>query len=259
MAKKKSIGATRKRTPLPIAKVWLATKRLGIFILAVGLVGAVWTSLTKVTWVPMALRDVSVDSELVYQDGADVKQVMDSYLGQSILMMDVGKIKETVEQLPWIQTASIEKKWPASLVVMVTEHEPVAFWNERLVLNSEGKPLERPQANMTLANLKGPDENAEEVMSHFLQFNQIFQEFGLRVSKVEMQARGSWDVELESGLVVYLGEKNVLKRSRRVVTVLQADDIETENIIYIDARYPNGVAIKFKELETVEVEDDIAA
>jgi cell division protein FtsQ len=214
---------------------------------------------SQVDWQPLAMSEYEFKGSLVYQDQKQVDELLQSYIGQSLLFMDLARMKAQIEALPWVSQASLLKRWPGVLVVGLTEHEPVAFWNNETVLNSEGIPLAKPFAKMELAQLSGPDGHAGDVMEHYLQFARIFSEQGMVLDQVRKQPRGSWTLYLRNGVVVELGEESVLERSRRVVTVLASDLVLDVSINYIDARYPNGVAIKYVNELNTGAEDDIAA
>ena len=52
--------------------------------------------------------------------------------------LDVNQVQDLVIALPWVETASVRKQWPNTLKVFVVEHNPVAIWNDDLLLNSDG-------------------------------------------------------------------------------------------------------------------------
>jgi len=217
-------------------------------VLAVGasLVGLtlVLTWLARLQWQPMPVQDYVIVEPLIFQNSTAVEDVLQSYLTRSLLLLDLMDVQRDLEELPWIAQASVIKGWPGTLSVVLTEHEPVALWNGQRVLNSEGIPLNKPMVNLSLASLEGPDNSAVQVMGQYLQFTQIFAVLGTQLTQVSMQPRGSWYVKMDNGITIALGERNVLERSRRVVRLLQSKSYSSEQIEYIDARYPNGIAIR---------------
>jgi len=243
-AKKKTNGATRRKASLPI-KRWAL---MGAKVLAVGVTLAgltlVLTWLARLQWQPMPVQAYVIVEPLIFQNSSAVEAVLQGYLTRSLLLLDLIDVQRELEQLPWIAQASVIKSWPGTLSVLLVEHEPVALWNGQRVLNSEGIPLDKPMANLRLARLEGPDNSAAQVMEQYLQFTQIFAVLGTQLVQVSMQARGSWYVQMDNDITIALGERNVLERSRRVVRLLQSKAYADERIEYIDARYPNGIAIR---------------
>jgi cell division protein FtsQ len=243
-AKKKSNGATRRKASLPIRKWALFGAKAVVagFVLTACVLAVNWLSGLK--WEPMPVQAYVVAEPLKFQNSLVVEGVLQGYMTRSLLFLDLFDVQRDLESLPWIAQASVIKSWPGTISVALVEHEPIALWNGQQVLNSKGVPLDRPMVNLNLASLRGPENSAARVMEQYLQFTQIFAQLGAQLVQVSMQARGSWYVQMDDGVTIALGERNVLERSRRVVRLLQSKAYAREKIEYIDARYPNGIAIR---------------
>ncbi|WP_287418555.1 cell division protein FtsQ/DivIB [Reinekea sp.] len=243
-AKKKSNGATRRKASLPIRKWALFSAKVvvGGVVLTACVFSINWLSGLK--WEPMPLQGYAIAEPLKFQNSLAVEGVLQGYLTRSLLFLDLLDVQRDLERLPWIAQASVVKIWPGTISVALVEHEPIALWNGQQVLNSKAVPLDKPLVSLDLASLRGPDNSAARVMEQYLQFTQIFAALGAQLVQVSMQARGSWYVQMDDGLTIALGERNVLERSRRVVRLLQSEAYSSERIEYIDARYPNGIAIR---------------
>jgi len=252
-AKKNTKGATRRKRPFPIREWSEVVFRFLPWALMVAATVVGLRLIGKVDWQPMALSSYKVSEPFVYQDEQAFKDVMAGYLFRSLLFLDLKKMQEEIESLPWVYEARVMKRWPGMVSISIVEHEPVARWNGNKVLNSEGIPLQKPVAQMALASLVGPENGAGIVMSQYLQFTQVFEGLGLQIQEVTMHPRGSWYLKMENGVSIALGDKNVLERSRRVVRVLGSATYDGHEIEYIDARYPNGVAIRIASTEALEV------
>ncbi|GGX46712.1 cell division protein FtsQ/DivIB [Saccharospirillum salsuginis] len=236
-------GATKRRQPID----WRTPLRRGMRLLAGGIAVAVVISagrwLLDIEWQPMALTGWQVDSTLVYEDRARLDATLETFKGSSLLTLSPGEVQDAVEALPWIDAATVTKAWPSRLLIAVREHEPVARWNGDQVLNSDGEPLARPVADLVLAELNGPDRQAKRVMEQYLQYSRVFSDSGYRLKGVRMHPRGAWDLTLDNGIDVALGSRDMLERTRRVVALLERGGLDPNTIDYIDARYPNGLAV----------------
>ena len=252
-AKRKSKGATRRRSSIDY-KPWLkpvAVAMVSLLFLSALVVGT--SQIGPIHWTPLTVKQVELTADLVYQNSEDFDFTLAPYLERSLLTTDVEQVRQDIERLPWIASASVGKIWPGTLVVTVAEYQPVALWNGQRVLNSEGLALERPVTEMVLAQLNGPEHKALEVMEHYLQFAKVIDSVDAQVKKVTLHSRGAWEIQITDDIEIALGDRNVLERSRRVVDVIRAHR-NLEPINTIDARYPNGVAISYHENEEIEVQ-----
>lgn len=245
-------GATRRpeplnwRTPLKRGGILVA----GVAAVLVLAVGGHWLwqqewHLDMQPWMPLAQWEV--EAPLVYEDRDRVAAVMATYLGQSLLTLSPAEVKQELESLPWIDQARVDKAWPDQVRIRLVEHEPVARWNGEQVLNSMGDALDRPVAELALADLSGPVGQERRVMEQYLLFSRIFVGSGFRLDGVDMHPRGAWDLKLNNGIEVVLGSNDMLERTRRVVAMLERAELDLDTIEYIDARYANGIAVGYRE------------
>lgn len=246
-ARKRKQGATFRRRRRPLN--WRKPLRYGLRALAGGVVLALlisagrWLLGVEVSWQPMALNQWSVDEVLVYQSRAELDDALAQYQGRSLLLISPEAVRKDIEALPWVAQATVSKAWPDQLQIRIEEHQPVARWNGEQVLNSDGEPLSRPVADLVLADLRGPSGQAKRVMDQYLQYSRVFVDSGVRLAGVRMHPRGAWDLQLDNGIQVALGSSDMLDRTTRVVALLERSPLELNDIEYIDARYPNGVAV----------------
>jgi cell division protein FtsQ len=49
------------------------------------------------------------------------------HLHDALLFVDTGAVARRVEQLPWVEHASVTRQWPGTVRVAVTEYQPVAW------------------------------------------------------------------------------------------------------------------------------------
>ena len=98
-----------------------------------------------------------------------------------------------------------------------------------------------------LPRLSGPDARSAEVAARYLAVRKQLIPVGLDVSRVHLDARGSWDMTLQNGIDVRLGRRDVAARTDLFLDVV-ADIIASraKEIDYIDMRYGHGFTIGWK-------------
>jgi cell division protein FtsQ len=63
---------------------------------------------------------------------------------------------------------------------------------------------------------------------------------------------GAWQVKTASGVRIVLGRDQIIEKIRRLVVVWGSGlDIQLNNIATIDLRYPNGLAVSWRDQNLV--------
>ncbi|SBS33062.1 Cell division protein FtsQ [Marinomonas aquimarina] len=199
--------------------------------------------------VPMFdIRKVEVVGDLTYADRAALQRSYNQLLGRGLFNEPMAALKYIGEQPAWVESAKIRRVWPHTLRIEVHEHKPVAFWNNGKVITADGKiiaPATRP--NLPLTRLSGPADTEAAVLDQFTLISQLLSTTSLRVAGLELEDRGAWNISFANGVSVKLGRDAVLERLQRFVAVYKSDlSGRIDRIASVDARYPHGVAVKWK-------------
>lgn len=192
---------------------------------------------------------VAIEGSLSNVTENDIKAAVFDFINQSMVAIDLLAIKNVLEQSAWVKTVSLHRKWPDTLTINVTEEVAIARWGATQLLNQEGA-LFSPyyifnQDN--LAELSGPDGSEKRVMEQYQIFNQLLYPKNLRITSLNLNARGAWSMQLSNEITVAVGSIQPVKKVRRFAGVYEAlfarqiDAIES-----FDLRYEDGIAVKHK-------------
>ena len=202
---------------------------------------------------PLADRPVSlitVDGELLYIDREAVQQVIQPYLHESFLGIDLNGLHTDLLAMPWVADASVKRVWPDKLVIDLDEQLPIARWGDEALLNNEGKAFTPDDISRfaQLPQLDGPERARRRVVRQYQQFSSLLRPQGMVVSKLELRDRGSWFLTTEDGIEVLLGRDNLVDKMQRFMTIEQRllQD-RREMIARVDLRYSNGMAVAWRE------------
>lgn len=173
------------------------------------------------------------------------------WLGASFFTTDLADIKRSLEQRPWVESAAVRRAWPDGLVIQVREHKPLAYWNDQELISRSGEVFLPPEREVAgaLPRLRGPQGRAREVIDMGRTMANALDARGIGFAGVALEERGAWTITLANGIEVALGRDQVEERFERFLTVYgeqlvsRADQVER-----IDARYTNGVAVRWKPL-----------
>ena len=166
-----------------------------------------------------------------------------------LLSVDLAAVRRAVEQLPWVDSATVERRWPRALDIRVVEQVPAARWGANGLLNTRGELFisEARHIPPELPRLSGPRGSEAEVARRYLAAQGQLIEAGMRLTAVRLDARGAWEFDLDNGITVRLGRRQVDERFQRFVTAGVGQVATHANDIgYVDMRYTNGFAIGWR-------------
>lgn len=162
--------------------------------------------------------------------------------------LDMSRLTDSVTELNWVATAELRREWPDTLHVTIQEHRPVAYWDnhqgDSLLLSDRGqlfvdKASTRIQG---LPTLSGSDDQCELVIKNWLDWRQQAAVRGLRLTALNLSARGSWQVIFDDSMQVELGREHQQQRMSRMLKVLPRLKLDGSPVS-LDMRYSNGLAL----------------
>jgi cell division protein FtsQ len=231
--------------------LWLRVHRQGVLLSAlIAGVGVIaWFAVFSLLDRPIARADIS--GKFAQVSRVQVQQALAPFARAGFVSIDLAAVKKSLEAISWIDRARVEREWPDTLRVVVTEQVAVARWNDLQssttgLLNTRGE-LFLPNARdlpADLPQLSGPQGTEGEVAKLYLETFPRLLTVGLRLDRVVLDERGAWTLQLGNGVEVRLGQQDVQARLERFISAA-SPVIATRNgeVAYVDMRYSNGFAI----------------
>lgn len=178
-----------------------------------------------------------------------IEEALAEHVQDGFLSSDLGKIQGAAAGLPWVATASVQRRWPGSLVVRVVEQQPAACWGEDGLLNEAGELFVKGEVRLPaeLPRLIGPDGSERRVASMYFTIQTQLEQRGLAALSLDLDARGAWSFRLNNGVAVRLGADAVEQRLARFFRALDNGvAVNSEQVAYVDMRYTHGFAIGWR-------------
>lgn len=217
---------------------------------AASLVGVAAAAALVAAALDRPIESVVVTGQFQRVSPLDVERAVKASLnGAGLIGVRLSEVSAAVERLPWVDAATVERSWPRGLTVHVVEQTAAARWGQGGLINTRGAlfsgdarhiPLELPM-------LTGPDGSEPSVAQRYLAMQGRLAEVGMRLTALRLDERGAWEFDLDNGVTVRLGRKQVDERFETFMEV--ASKIvgqRASDIAYVDMRYANGFAIGWR-------------
>ena len=196
------------------------------------------------------IEKIHVVGELNNVDRVVLKLALMPYVSDNFFMINLNKVKQTAETLTWIDHANARKEWPNTLVVELEERVPVANWGKKHFLSAKGEIFfaESVQPKANLPTFIGREEQAAVIAERYRMMQAILNDIDLSIVQLKMADRVSWQAQLNNGLVLVVDENNSLEKLKRLTTLFPLfSEQQKQQLLKIDLRYDNGLAIKWKK------------
>jgi cell division protein FtsQ len=223
---------------------FLKIARRGAVVVSLGaaLSGLVWL-------LDRPIQAISIDGSFQRVSPVEVEQAVTPYMNDGFMSVDLDRVQSAVEKLPWVGRARVQRRWPSGLNVLVVEQVAAARWGESGLLNTRGELFVKSVQHVPpeLPKLSGPDGSEWQVAQRYLSAQGRLLEVGMRIAAVRLDARGAWEIDLDNGVTIRLGRRDVDERLERFMhTGSGVIARRTGEIAYIDMRYSNGFSIGWR-------------
>ncbi|MEN8169474.1 MAG: cell division protein FtsQ/DivIB [Pseudomonadota bacterium] len=226
----------------------VAAVALKLLLLAAVVGGAVWGTQSLLDPAQFPLRTVRIESPLKHVAQATIRDTVRPHVEGGFLGVDVDVVRDALEALPWVQSASVRRTWPDKLVVRVKEQQPLARWGDKALVNMRGE-LFKPKHDVSLERLpllRGPRDTSHMVAEQYVAMQVMLKPLGLSITHLSLNERRALSMRLDNGLQLGLGRRDTDLRLLRFVRVFpQVLKPRLAAIKSIDLRYANGFAVRW--------------
>lgn len=228
--------------------------RIGKFVLALLFIGGffalgfeAYRSLHETRSFPVQLVHVYGAQHV---DHDELQNLLKPLVAHNFFSVDMELIKDRLRQFSWVEDITIRRVWPNRVDIIISEHRPIAHWHDGSLLSANGDLFSKGEyeSPANLPRFIGPDGTQGLMLQVFNDFNRELLPLHAKITTLELTSYQLWHLTLDSGIRLRLGHKNILTHLGQFVKVYpkiigdKAKDVE-----YVDLRYPNGMAVKWKE------------
>ncbi|MEY3219571.1 MAG: hypothetical protein RIT27_928 [Pseudomonadota bacterium] len=189
-----------------------------------------------------AISKVKIDAPA--RQASPIKSVLTPFLENGWLFLDQQSIETVLRNLPYVETAQVEKIFPDELRLQITEFNPVARWQKtpthQMWLVSSTGQLFKGETSNPLPIWRGDISQLSQLKEQFEFAQAILEQRALKISELQINSWGSWRLVLQNGQFLKIGKDfSRLQHFIKWYAKLPA------NAVGFDLRYPHGVAVSF--------------
>jgi cell division protein FtsQ len=218
-----------------------------VILMAVVAIYAVYEPLEKLLERP--LKSVVVEGEFHFISKTRATELIGREIDNNFLRLDLMHLKHVLLEDPWVESVSLVRRWPDTLVVKIMEQKPIARWDNGF-LNQRGEIVRVKKIDQLqgLPWLRGNETDAVEILQQYQDLSQLLRARGLDILALKCDNKKSWRLTLKHNVEIVIGRDQVMEKMRRFITVYDTQlshhwaDVEA-----VDVRYSNGVAIRWVE------------
>ncbi len=250
--RRKRCGATARvaRVPGQWKSTWQPCLRwLGVvFALLTGSYGLYMASQKMLDPERLPLRHVHLQGELRNLSQEDLQPLVQNYLGQNFLILNIASLQSALASNPWIEQASVRRQWPDTLKVNFQERTAFGYWGRDEMVDIKGErfhPLVVRQPG-PWPRLAGPEGHEIALMHAYREAHALLNKVGLQLARLVQDERRAWWITTDNGLEISLGREHFLKRLQLFVDIYpQVLASQVDKIAAVDLRYTNGFTVRW--------------
>jgi cell division protein FtsQ len=216
-----------------------------------------------------SIGGITVQGDVTHNSAATLRANVAPRLAGNFFTVNLAGARQAFEGVPWVREANVRREFPNRLRVQLQEHRAVALWGsetetESRLVNNFGEIFEANVGDVEqdgLPRLVGPDGQSAQVLAMYQAVKPLFQPLELAVDRLTLTARGSWQLELDTGAVIELGRgtpEEVTARTQRFVQTLtqvtSRNGRRPEALVSADLRHGDGYAVRLRGVGTTSAD-----
>jgi len=167
--------------------------------------------------------------------------------GAPIMAFDLAAAQRRIEFLPWVQSASVERMLPDTILLTVTERMPLALWQDKgrfHLIDQNGEVILRQGLGRFSDLLVVVGEDAPENASRLLDILQTQPQLMDQVESAFRVGGRRWNVRLKGGIDVRLPADAADAAWTRLAEYEARHGVLTRDVRVLDLRLPDRLIVK---------------
>lgn len=175
--------------------------------------------------------------------------------GDPLLSVNPREIKARIEQMEWVQSARVERRFPDTLYISLQERRPIAFWqreNDTVLIDGDGKVIPAAQPgrfkDLIIVSGRTAPEHAKELIDLIKEYPDVSQ----RLKAAMWMGDRRWDLLTQTGISVKCPEEGLEQAMALMTQAHVSEGLLDKDIQSIDLREPDRIIIRTRPGEAQE-------
>lgn len=195
-------------------------------------------------WFP--IQQVRVEAPFIQVSKQSIEEKLRPYGADSFLFLDNNKVRRALLAMPWVKDVVVSKKWPKTLVVTIREHQPVARFNQKGLIDTDGTlfyPDKLPE--YPLPKLLGKEGSEKQLLQQFKKMSSMLLSASLKLDSLE-KVGSIMTLMINDKFKIVLNSKEAIKQLQRFIKVYpELVAQEERDLRQVDLRYKHGLAVQW--------------
>lgn len=169
----------------------------------------------------------------------DISKTLAARKGMTLFALDVHDIRQRLVNLPWVRAAIVQRRFPDTLYVNLTERKPIALWQNASkisVIDDQGKEIEGVSAAKFQKLLSVSGEAAPQHAPEIIRQLRDVPTVRARLHGAVLNGGRHWDLLVRNGPRVKLPEEGVDEALKYLENLMEKGHLDNPKIKSIDVR-----------------------
>ncbi len=184
-----------------------------------------------------------------HSETATIMALINMQKGDPLAGFTPHEAQTQIEKMAWVSAAHIERRWPDTIYINLTEREPLALLaldNELFLLDTDGEIIHTDRLNRFAHLIITNGQNAQEQIPSLINHLKPHEPLHTNTKSASYISNRRWDITLKNNIKIMLPENDIQTALQALTQAHKDTQILDKDIQHIDLRDPNKMMIRTK-------------